>query len=239
MRKNLFKLQKDLWLHLSQRRKIQLIMVLLLMIASSFTEVISIGLVVPFLSALAESEKLYEMPGLKNLWWSLGASNYEDLPFLLAIMFCIGALTAGTMRLILLWVNTRLSYAIGADFSVEIYRRTLYQPYSIHIARNSSDIISGVITKTGLVINVISAVLTLSSSIIIIIVLLSVIIAINPITILLMSGVFACFYLLLIRLFKKRLNRDSEIIASESTFLIKTMQEGLGAIRDVLIDGAQ
>lgn len=239
MSKSVFDLQRELRRHLSQRRKIQLLIVLVLMIAASFTEILSIGLVVPFLGALTEPERLYEMPRLKNLWWSLGASNPKDLTFLLTLLFCIGALMAGSMRLILLWVNTRLSYAIGADFSIEIYRRTLYQPYSVHVARNSSDIISGVITKTGLVILVISAYLTLISSAAILVVMLFAIMTINPLITLLMSGTFACIYLFIIFLSKRRISKDGGIVASESTFLIKSMQEGLGGIRDVIIDGTQ
>jgi hypothetical protein len=40
-------------------------------------------------------------------------------------------------------LSVRIAYATGADLSVSIYRRTLYQPYAVHIARNSSQVISG------------------------------------------------------------------------------------------------
>ena len=39
-----------------------------------------------------------------------------------------------------------------AEVSISIYRRTLYQPYSVHVARNSSAIINGISTKTSTVI---------------------------------------------------------------------------------------
>jgi len=38
------------------------------------------------------------------------------------------------------------------SISISIYRRTLYQPYSVHVARNSSAIINGISTKTSTVI---------------------------------------------------------------------------------------
>ena len=45
---------------------------------------------------------------------------------------------------------TRLAYATGADFSIDIYRRTLYQDYSAHVSRNSSEVLNGIITKTNI-----------------------------------------------------------------------------------------
>jgi ATP-binding cassette subfamily B protein len=53
----------------------------------------------------------------------------------LTIGFASAALIAGALRLVLLWISIRLGNATGADLSLEVYRRTLYQPYSVHVAR--------------------------------------------------------------------------------------------------------
>ena len=37
-----------------------------------------------------------------------------------------------------LWLNGRLAAAVGSDLSCECYRRTLYQPYGVHVQRNSA-----------------------------------------------------------------------------------------------------
>ena len=57
-------------------------------------------------------------------------------------------------------------------------------------------------------------------------------------------AIVACFgfgiiYMLIIKLTKNKLSRDSKIINKESASVIKILQEGLGNIRDVLIDGTQ
>jgi ATP-binding cassette, subfamily B, bacterial PglK len=59
------------------------------------------------------------------------------------LIFIAAAIFAGLARIALLWVQTRLSMAIGADLSVQVYERTLYQPYSLHVSRNSSEILAG------------------------------------------------------------------------------------------------
>ena len=53
-----------------------------------------------------------------------------------------------------------------------------------------------------------------------------------------MTG-FAFIYVLFIYLTKKRLHGNSKKISHNSNMTIKALQEGLGGIRDVLIDGAQ
>ena len=67
----------------------------------------------------------------------------------LTIAFAAVAVTAGAVCLLLLWPTTRLSLAAGADLGIEVYRRTHYQPFSVHVARNSSEVISGITGKVA------------------------------------------------------------------------------------------
>jgi ATP-binding cassette subfamily B protein len=55
----------------------------------------------------------------------------------------------------------------------------------------------------------------------------------------LLALIFGSIYLLLVKFTRKTKNKNSKVIATQSTQIIKSLQEGLGGIRDVLIDGAQ
>jgi len=158
----------------------------------------------------------------------------------LTILFITAALLAGVIRLTLLYAMTRLTFATGADLSINIYRRTLYQEYEVHVSRNSSEVINSIITKTGTVIGgVISPTLNLISSIILLVGIMGALFIINPIIALSASIGFALLYWLVIRYTKTHLKDNSKTIADQSTQMIKSLQEGLGGIRDVLIDGSQ
>jgi len=135
---------------------------------------------------------------------------------------------------------TRLSFATGADLSLNIYRRTLYQAYEVHVSRNSSEVINGIITKTGTVIGgVISPILSLISSIVLFVGIMGALFAINPTIALSASIGFGLLYWIVIHYTKTHLKNNSQTIADQSTQIIKSLQEGLGGIRDVLIDGTQ
>lgn len=229
-----------LWCHISPRRRRQFGLLLILMIGASFAEILSIGAVLPFLGVLTAPDRMFENQAAKPFIDALGLTSAEQLLFPLAVIFGLSAITAGAMRLMLLWVSTRLSFAIGADLGISIYRRTLYQPYATHVARNSSEVINGISFKANDVIHsIIMPVVTIASSSIMLCSILIALLLVDPIIALTSFGGFGVIYALIIKLTRKRLLLDSQLIASESTHVIKSLQEGLGGIRDVLIDGSQ
>lgn len=229
-----------LWCHISPRRRKQFGLLFFLMIGASFAEILSIGAVLPFLGVLTAPDRVFEYHATKPFIDALGLTSAEQLLFPLTVIFGLSAITAGAMRLILLWGSTRLSFAIGADLGISIYRRTLYQPYATHVARNSSEVINGISFKANDVIHsIIMPVVTIASSSIMLCAILIALLAADPIIALTAFGGFGVIYALIIKLTRERLLLDSQLIARESTHVIKSLQEGLGGIRDVLIDGSQ
>jgi ATP-binding cassette subfamily B protein len=212
----------------------------LLMILASFAEAVSIGAVLPFLSVLTAPEQVFGHPLAQPLVQALGLTQPRQLLLPLTIAFAIGALFSGATRLLLLWAQIRLGHAIGADFSISIYRRTLYQPYAVHVARNSSEVIAGITNKTNIVVYqmVLPALTVLSSSLMLLTILIA-LLAIEPLIACAAFAGFGTIYAVVILATKKRLARDGQRISREQNQVIKALQEGLGGIRDVLIDGTQ
>jgi ATP-binding cassette subfamily B protein len=121
-----------------------------------------------------------------------------------------------------------------------MYRRTLFQPYSVHVSRNTSEIIDGISIKSTAIANgVVMPLLYIFSSAIMTGLIVGILLILAPETTLIAFGIFGLIYLAVIKLTRKQLLIDSKNIASESTQVIKSLQEGLGGIRDVLIDGTQ
>jgi len=210
------------------------------MIIASLAEIISIGAILPFLGILTAPEQVYQYPLMQPVIQILALTEPRQLILPLTILFITAALLAGVIRLTLLYAMTRLSYATGADLSINIYRRALYQAYEVHVSRNSSEVINGIITKTNTVIGgVISPTLNLVSSIILLVGIMGALFAINTTIALSASICFGLLYWVVIRYTKTHLKDNSKTIADQSTQMIKSLQEGLGGIRDVLIDGTQ
>lgn len=229
-----------LWRHLGRRRQRQFGLLLVLMVISAFAEVLSLGSVLPFLGILMSPERLFNHPMLAGVVRAWGIGSAEQLVLPLTLLFVAMALVAGGIRIFLLWVSTRFTVASGADLSIEAYRRTLYQPYQVHVARNSSSVISSITTKVnGTVYGVLLQLLLLISAMVLLVAVTSALIAIDPKVASVAIVGFGSSYGLISLMSRRRLLRNSQRIAHEQVQVVKALQEGLGGIRDVLLDGTQ
>lgn len=229
-----------IWWHISLRRRHQFMLLLALMIVASVAEIVSIGSVIPFLGALTSPEKVFASPFMSPLISLLGITSPQEIIVPLTIFFCLCAIVSGGVRLLLLMLTTRLSFAAGSDLGISIYQRTLYQPYKVHVARNSSEIINGISTKANsMIYSVILPTLTLVSSGVMLLSIIFALIFVNPVVSITSSFTFGLIYVLLAKRTRSKKIKNSRVIAERSTLIIKSLQEGLGGIRDVLIDGSQ
>jgi ABC-type multidrug transport system fused ATPase/permease subunit len=239
MHQTIFELIFRLWSQIGSRRRTQFAFLLALMILATLSEMLSIGAVLPFLLILTDPNRLFESLSIYSFMQVIKIKDPGELALLSALFFCMVAIISGVFRLTLLWASARLSYATGADLSINIYKRTLYQPYSVHVSRNSSEIIDGIYTKTSSAIYTISMVVNLIASSLMMIGILIALFYIDYIIAFTAFSIFALIYVFIIRIFRSRLMINSQTIASESTAVVKTLQEGLGGIREVLVDGSQ
>lgn len=232
-------LLRRLWNHIGNRRRIQFWILLFLMVVSSFAEILNIGAVMPFLGVLIEPEKIYNLKQLNPIMEFLGIKSSGELLLPVILIFGVLVVLTNMMRLSVIWCSTRLSSSVGADLSISVYRRTLYQPYLVHVSRSSSEVISVVIGKVNLAVLTITMTLNLIGAFIMLSAILIAILIIDPLVALVAFGGFGLIYFVIIQLMRARLSRSSERIAIESTRVLKILQEGLGGIRDILLDGTQ
>lgn len=210
------------------------------MVLATFAEVASIGAVLPFLGALLVPEKIFAHPMIQPLITRLELTEPAQVLLPLTGIFIFTAFVSGLIRILLNWAQTQLGFAIGADISLEIYRKSLYQPYLFHVSRNSSDLITAITSKTDSVVgSVIVPGLVAGSSALILLSILLTLVLLNPQIVFITFTSFGVLYGLIALCTRKLLERDSEQISLESNNARRALQEGLGGIRDVLVDGTQ
>jgi ABC-type multidrug transport system fused ATPase/permease subunit len=229
-----------LWRKLGFRRQKQFLLLMFFSLVSALIDVFSLGAVLPFLAVMSAPESLMSYKIIINLMIYFGFTSANQLALPFTILFIVSALFAAAIRIVLLKLNTRFAFSCGADISFEIYRKTLYQPYKVHLNRNSSTVISGVINKVNsTVFEILLPILSLFSNAVLVIAISIALIAIDPKVALAATGGFCICYAIVTILFRNRLRLNSQRIAVEQTKVIKVLQEGLGGIRDVLLDGTQ
>jgi ATP-binding cassette, subfamily B, bacterial PglK len=232
-------LLRRLWFHIQRKRKLQFLLLLLLTIVTSAAEVVSLGAVLPFIGILTQPDEVFSSPWLQDIIYILGINSGDELVLPLTMAFGIAAILAGGLRLLLLWTSIRLSNATGADLSIEVYKRTLYQPYSIHLERSSSEIISGITQKVSAATGVLLSLAAVITSLCIFGSIMGTMLYVDPFVMIIAGSSFGFAYSLIVLITSRKFKLNSISIASQQTQVIKALQEGLGAIRDVILDATQ
>lgn len=229
-----------LWAAVPPKRRAQFLALLAFNLLASLAEVFSIGAVLPFLGVLTAPETVFAHEYARPLIDRLGLAEPRDLLPPATVLFCTAALLAAVVRIIAIWLRTRLTFATGADLSVEVYRRTLYQPYDVHLSRNSSEIIDAISGKVNTVtFSVLAPLLIIVSNALMLAVILVALLLYKPVVALVTFAGFGVIYLAIYLVSRTRLHANSRQVAASSTQRIKSLQEGLGGIRDVLLDNTQ
>lgn len=239
MNHSLTTLFKDLWSHISKSRKVQFLLLLILTVFASIAEVISLGAILPFIGILTQPEQVFESPWLSEFISFFGIQSGQELVLPLTVAFGLSAIIAGSLRLLLLWLSIKLSNATGADLSIEVYERTLYQPFSVHLERSSSEIISGITQKVTAATGVLLAVTAVITSSLLFTSIMTTMLIVDPAVTIIAGLTFGVAYLTVVFFTSSRFELNSRSIATQQTQVVKALQEGLGAIRDVILDATQ
>ena len=230
---------RDLFRQLSSRRRRALLALLPLMLVGALAELFALGALLPFLAAIADPTGSPVLAAVRPALDLLGAQTPRQVLYLLTAVFAFAVLAGAALRLVLLRATARFVYGVAYELGVKLYADTLAQPYVYHTQSNSSEII-GSIGKAEMVINgFLMPLMNAAVAAVIACFIVAGLIAIDPV-VALASGVgFAAVYLFASFATRGRLRLNSRIIASAQGSRVRAMQEGLGGIRDVLIDRSQ
>lgn len=240
MKFSTLELLKLLWLQIDKLQKFHFFVLLILMIAGAIAEMISIGAIFPFLLAITEPELVFNNKLLQPIFLYFGFKSPHEILLLTVIIFVLCVLLSGIIKLTLLYYINLISYTATANLGYLAVTKTLFQPYIVHISRNSSEVINSTVVKINAILQgVIIPVLNLISSIVMALGILLVLSLINykmSFSILIILGFI---YYVFLKFTKQKVLNNSINISRQSSEVVKVLQESLGAIRDIIIDNLQ
>ena len=234
---------KRFWGKVSFYRRKQLLLIFFLMLLSSVMEVISIASVVPFLSSF-ESFQSSENEQSNFLLFVISfigrIVEVDNIIFLSTILIVLAISLSGTLRIFLLYFQTKFSHELGGELSALVYAQILDQDYDEHIQRNSSETITGITLKSKHMIGgVVMPILNISTSIILGLSMMSMLIYLVPLATAISTIGIIIIYFFVSYLAKNRLNIYSKRLSKGRDAVQKEIQEGLGGIRDIILNNTQ
>jgi ATP-binding cassette, subfamily B, bacterial PglK len=119
-----------------------------------------------------------------------------------------------------------------------VQRSFLLQPYSFHIARNTSTLITNALDKVeALVFEVLIPSMQAATAGFIALFIIAALVSVDPMTAIIAAIAFCLIYAAVSVFSRSRIAANSDIISRGFDERMRITQEGLGGIRDVIIDG--
>jgi ABC-type multidrug transport system fused ATPase/permease subunit len=221
-----------------RRRRRQLALLLALMLVGALAELLSLGAVIPFIAVLANPAAAARHPLVSGAMRMLDI-GLPQLPAVVGLLFGGMVLVSTFVRLLLMWANIRFANGLGSEIGTMLYARTLHRPYSFHVSRNTSEIIGSMNKVQKLVVGFVQPLLAGFSALVLSFAIVGLLVAVNPGVAIGGAAIFGGSYFLIASLVRRRLRNNGTVIAQANDQRIQALQEGLGGIRDVILDHAQ
>jgi ATP-binding cassette, subfamily B, bacterial PglK len=221
---------------LSNSRKRQFAWLIVLMLIGAVFEMASIGIIMPFLDIIGNVDKLNDYPSLVKILNLVGVIESGDYLLYVTIITIVVIIFSSLIRILLIIVNFKFVFSIGAEIGRYVTEKILNQTYEYHISSSSSDFIS-TIRKVDLVVDgVIKPLMQTVIAIVLFIAIAMFMLSISAsITIIIGLTIFA-LYVLISFFSKNKLKNYSYIISYNEAKRVQALQEGLGGIRDIILD---
>ena len=223
---------------IDRKNKIKLFFFLILTLFSSMAEILSLGLLIPFLSFFFEDSREISIDIISSFLFKINSffsdSNEPNLA-VVSLLLIFFFLLASVIRILTIYFSIKISNSISVNFGEKLFRNTLNRDFSYFKKNNSNDLLSLLTNKLGSVNNVIfSSFLLISSSIVGLFIILSIII-LEPYLTTITFFFIAVGYLIAIIFSKNILKINSIHIFVNDNKVIKSINEGINGIRDIIL----
>jgi ABC-type multidrug transport system fused ATPase/permease subunit len=206
-----------------------------LMLVGTLFETLSVGLLIPVLAVLTSTDSNIEFP--------FGVLRTDIDRTTLIWIVVVGVFFVYVIKNVFLalsvWIQRGYLTRLTARFGSDILKAYVLQPFAFHLKKNSSTLIRNTQDASVLVAGGIEPLLTVTSEGLIAASLFLVLVIVEPLGTLLVVGALVLATMLFQRLSSKRLSRWGTQRQFEKGKIIQTIQQSLGAVKDVQVLGRE
>ena len=234
-KKNIFKLVFNLYKHFSKKRKIEFLFLTFVTLIFSITEVVSVGVLIPFMDVMVGGSDLSKYLNLISLDLNLNIQN--DKLFVTLAFFSLIFITI-LFKIIMSYLTPKYVHKISHDLTVKVYSSTIYQNYKFHKANSTHQLVSN-IDLMNQTLGSLKIILEGISAIMNILFLLAFLLIVElKITMIVFILIFT-FFLTTSLILKLALYNSSILITKYVNQKYKILNESIGNIKEILLNASQ
>jgi ABC-type multidrug transport system fused ATPase/permease subunit len=227
--------RKLLWDVLQSSERRSLVGVFALILIGTALETFSIGMMIPVLSVIASDDQKISLPFL-----TIDPSLDKSQLILLAVglMFAVyvfkNVFLAGST-----WIQRGFLTRVTSRVAARMLETYIRQPYAFHLRKNSSTLIRNTQDASILVAGGVEPMLTILTEGLIAFALFTVLVVVEPVGTLCVIGLLLFATFIFQRFFDQKLQRWGTLRQIQKGSIIQTIQQGLGAVKDVQVLGRE
>ena len=225
--------------YLSSIRKVQLIILSVLMIFLSVAEAISLASIVPFIGVFMNPDMFFSNPWLSFFINFFGINNNDQLFLLVTIIFISLLILSFLIRIFTLYLTNKITYFIEADLKIKIFKYNINQSYSYHLKKSSYIVMSNIVQKTNAIAVFANSFIQILGCSLTVLFILGVLLIIEPFIIFSISSVVIFFFIFIAFFNRDRILKNSEKISQNQDKIVSTFQDSVGYIGEIILYSLQ
>ena len=226
---------KLLWdvLHAHERRS--LFGVFALILIGTLLETISVGMMIPVLSVIASDDQNFSLPFL-----TISPSIDKSQLIQLAVGLMLAVYVFKNVFLaVSTWIQRGFLTKVTSRLAAKMLETYIRQPYSFHLRKNSSTLIRNTQDASMLVAGGVEPMLTILTEGLIAAALFVVLVVVEPLGTICVVGLLLIATLVFQRFFDRKLQKWGAQRQIQKGSIIQTIQQSLGAVKDVQVLGRE
>jgi ABC-type multidrug transport system fused ATPase/permease subunit len=230
---------KKLWCLLTRDLRRSAVILLGLMFVGMVLETLGVGVVVPALVLMAQSDLVVRYPTLVPWLNYFGNPSQEQL-VIAGMLMLVGVYAVKVLFLAFLaWRQSRFVYELQSNLSQRLFAGYLRQPYSFHLQRNSAQLIHNTIGQVSDITNVIQQGMMLITELLVLFGIATLLLSVEPLGALLVVSIFGLAGWGFNHLTRHHILRWGKARQFHEGLRLQHLQQGLGGAKDVKLLGRE
>jgi ABC-type multidrug transport system fused ATPase/permease subunit len=226
------------WRLLDRRQRRQLIWLQLLSIVMALSTVGGIAAVLPFFAALADPHAI-EHSALLRAAAQRAHLDGGSFPVVLGVAFAAIVVISNAVNLFGFVAINRFAARAGDTLYVRLFAEYMHRDYEFHIRSKSSTLASKVQESARVTSAVLHQALTLVTNLVTIVCVAAAVVLVNPVLAVAAVAGLGVSYAGIYVAARRRLLRNGQSVSRHYAEQARTVNEGLGAIREVMLAQAR
>lgn len=236
----MIKATKKLLLFFNKREKKKFLVLFLMMIFAALFETVGIGLIVPFVGIVTNPAVIQEQVVLSYLYNLFSFQSTTSFIIFSVILLLFIFVLKNVYLLLFNYAQFRVILNQQVKLSRDLFKEYLIKPYTFHLQRNSADLLRNVNEEVSKVFQgIIMSGFQLLTEILVIICILILLLVTAPLATLTATVLLGGSVILFFTFLRKRISSLGVEQQEVSGTMIKWVNQGLGASKEVKVSGKE